>query len=107
MRILVALFLLIFSFQVLFGQDFQEDENWLGEQGYPQPDLYHNFRTYTKEDVIKAKQKLALIRQTTTDDEWEGYYQQYGDLSQYGLIWNSNAGFIDYYIYRTCLQLVD
>lgn len=105
MKIIFASFLLILGFQISFGQDFQEDENWLGEQGYPQSFLYHNFKTYSKADVIKAKQKLSLIKQSPTADEWEGYYQQYGELSQIGLIWNSNAGFIHYYIYTCSIEL--
>ncbi len=105
MRFTILICLLILSFQVSFGQDFQEGENWLGEQGYPQPFLSHNFKTYSKEDVIKAKQKLLLIKQSPTNDEWEGYYQQYGELSQIGLIWNTQAGFIDYYIYTCSIEL--
>jgi hypothetical protein len=106
MRILFALFLLILSLQVSFGQNFQENENWIGEiEGYPHPELYHNFKTFSKEDVIKAKEKLSLIRQSSTNDEWEGYYQQYGELSQIGLIWNNQSGFIDYYIYTCSIEL--
>jgi hypothetical protein len=105
MRFIILTGLLILSFQVSFGQDFQEDENWLGEQGYPQAFLSHNFKTYSKDDVIKAKQKLLLIKQSSTNDEWEGYYQQYGELSQIGLIWNNQSVFIDYYIYTCSIEL--
>jgi hypothetical protein len=106
MKSLFATFLLFFSFQFIFSQEFVEDENWIGDiEGYQSPFLRHYFNSYTKEDVIKAKQKLLLIRQAKVNDEWEGHYQQYGELSQKGLIWNSNLGFIDYYIYTCAIEL--
>jgi hypothetical protein len=108
MKILFASLLLILAFQISFGQDYQIDEdNWLGEMGYYQEFLRHIYpnKFYTKEDVVKAKEKFSLIKSSNSDDEWEGYYQRHGELNQYGLIWNSASGFIRYNIYTCAIEL--
>lgn len=107
MKILLASILIILAFQISFGQDFQEDENWLGEMGYPMPYLRHifDYKVYSKEDIIKAKRKLSLIQKTDSNDEWEGYYQKWGELSQIGLIWQKESGFVQYEVYTCAIEL--
>jgi hypothetical protein len=105
MKKIVLFIFIISSLQFSYGQDIEEYENWLGKEGYPYPELRHDYKNYSKEDVAKAKQRLSLIGESEAIDEFEGYYQQYGELSQIGLIWNSKAGFIDYYIYTCSIEL--
>lgn len=94
--------LLLFSVCFCFAQDFTEDENWIGhiENGVP-PYLLHNYTNYSQADVVKAKEKLTLLKQIPSKNEWEGIYDNSGHLSDIKLIWNSQLGFIKYYIY-TC-----
>lgn len=108
MKILLTFFLIILTFQLNFAQYDQYDEdNWLGDMGYAM-DMLRQFypnKFYAKEDVIKAKNKLSMIKNAGFNDEWEGYYQHWGELNQYGLIWNSTSGFIHYNIYTCNIEL--
>lgn len=100
---LISLFsILLFSVSFCFAQDFIEDENWIGviEGGVPTY-LVHNYANYSQADVVKAKEKLTLLKQIPQKNEWEGIYDNSGQLSDIKLIWNSQVGFIKYYIY-TC-----
>ncbi len=102
----LAILLLGLAFQNSFSQEIIEDENWIGEiEGYSHPFLSQRFIKFTKEDVAKAKEKLNLIKSATNQDEWEGSFGKYGELSEIRLIWNSDVGFIDYYIYTCAIEL--
>lgn len=108
MKNLLTLFLLISAFQISFGQKYEyDDDNWLGEMGYPTERLTHIYpnKIYTKEDVSKAKAKFSLIKNSTLNDEWEGFYRRWEDLSQIGLIWQKESGFVQYYIYTCAIEL--
>lgn len=105
-KMLFVLIILFASFQICFGQELVENENWIGEIERGQPMvLIHSFKNYTKEDVLKAKEKLNLIRNSKTDDEWEGSYSLFGDLTDNKLFWDSEIGFVNYYIYTCALEL--
>ena len=94
------------SFQISFGQEIADDENWIGviENGQA-PFLRHNFKNYTIEDAGEAKKKLISIRQSKNSDEWEGSYNLFGELSDTKLILTSKAGFVSYYIYTCSIEL--
>jgi len=105
-RTFLVILTLLITFQVCFGQEFVEDENWIGEiAGGQSPFLQHSLKNYTKEDVFKAKQKLKLIRESSINDEWEGSYSLLGELSDTKLILDSEIGFINYYIYTCAIDL--
>ncbi len=98
--------LLVLAFQTSFSQEFEETENWIGEiEGYSHPYLFQRFVNFTKDDVLKAKEKLNLIKSVSSQDEWEGVFGNYGELSEIRLIWNSDVGFINYYIYTCAIEL--
>jgi hypothetical protein len=101
-----AVLLLSLAFQNCFSQEFEETENWIGEiEGYSHPFLYQRLVYFTKEDVIKAKEKLNRIKSAISQEEWEGVFGRDGELSEIRLIWNSEVGFIDYYIYTCLIEL--
>lgn len=106
LKILSCLLILLGSLQIGFGQEFNENENWIGaiEGGVP-PFLIHNLNKYSKEDVVRAKEKLNLIKQSPTGDEWEGSYSLPGDLRDTKLFWNSKFGFVNYYVYTCAIEL--
>ncbi len=101
-KITFALTILLILYQTGFGQEFKEDEDWIN--GY-QPFLSHQLKNYTKDDVIKAKEKLNLIKQSKIATEWEGSYTLPADLSDTKLFWNSATGFVNYYIYTCAIEL--
>jgi hypothetical protein len=94
------------SFQICFSQEFVEEENWIGtiEGGQP-PFLIHSFKNYSKQDVINAKEKLRLIHKFDSKDDWEGSYSLLGELSDMKLFWNSESGFVNYYVYTCAIEL--
>ncbi|MDQ3801266.1 MAG: hypothetical protein M3384_17735 [Acidobacteriota bacterium] len=66
------IFLLIAGF--CFGQEFVEDENWIGEIGgfyCCNPFITYRYDDFTIEDVERAKQKLKSIKQFASGNEWE------------------------------------
>lgn len=82
----------------------EETQNWLQQYNIVREGwLYHRYDLYSKEDVIRAKEKLAFLVKDQTENEWEGIY--YGiasevDFSQ--LRWNRKNGFLYFNVY-TCL----
>ncbi len=105
MKISKTIFLLVsllFSVSFSFAQDSVDSENWIGIiEGGQSPYLIHYYQNYTQTDVVKAKQKLILLKQISPKSEWEGIYDRSGNLSDTKFIWNSQVGFITYYIH-TC-----
>lgn len=100
---LLLLPIVLILLQTVFGQEFIEDENWIETGGYPV--LMHNLKNYTKEDVIRAKEKLNLIKQSKIEDEWEGSYTVSQDLSDTKLLWSPANGFVSYYVYTCAIEL--
>lgn len=101
-KTVLVLMLSLVLFQIAFGQEFKEDENWINTS---QPFLIQALKNYTKEDVIKAKEKLNLIKQSKIDTEWEGSYTQPQDMSDTQLLWSSTTGFVNYYIHTCTTEL--
>lgn len=89
---------------ICFGQETIEDENWLkgvgGEADYV-PYLLYQFRTFTKEDVPKGKQRLKTVRQFAPKNEWEGIYYENTMIGDSKLIWNAEGGFFKFYFYHS------
>jgi len=101
-KTVLVLMILLVLFQIGFGQEFKEDENWINTS---QPFLIHALKNYTKEDVVKAKEKLNLIKQSKIDTEWEGSYTMPADMSDTQLLWSSTTGFVNYYIHTCTIEL--
>ena len=56
LKILAVSIVLVFSLNISFGQDYVESEDWLsGVSGYKYHSLYHRYKHYTEEDVVRAK----------------------------------------------------
>lgn len=104
----VILIVLIFTVSswLCFGQGSEEDystKNWLKEYNiYPEQLLFHRFDRYSKEDIVKFREKLDLFKNTNLNDDWEGNYFSDNDHLGFSLFrLSSNVGFINLYIY-TC-----
>ncbi|HEY0049206.1 MAG TPA: hypothetical protein VGB68_07975 [Pyrinomonadaceae bacterium] len=86
------------------AQEFTEEENWIREiageycRGYRF--LAYRFETFTKQDVIKAKEKLKSIKQFAPESEWEGVYFGNVALGDNGLLWSAEGGFLKFYCYH-------
>ena len=104
----LILIVLFASFQICFGQseeDTQPTENWLKSYNiYSEEFLFHRYDRYSKQDIINFRKNLDLLNSSKPDDEWEGVYsvgyEETVGFSQ--LRWQSDVGFISFYIY-TCL----
>lgn len=109
-RKIFAIILIVLSVStVCFGQEFVEEENWLLELGGDytgQTMISYEFNNFSKEDVVKAKQKLKNIREIAPKDEWEGIYYRGTFVGDHKLIWNAEAGFFTFYFYHQ-LKLID
>lgn len=97
----------VLSMQVGFGQDSElspSPESWLMEYNiYTTQPVYLRYDRYSKEDIVRFREKLDLLKTAKFSDEWEGiYYRGVGDdvgISSFRL--DSKAGFVNFYIY-TC-----
>jgi hypothetical protein len=107
-RLFFAFLISFAAFQFCYSQtieDGQPSENWLKQYNiYPEQFLYQRFDRYSKEDIVKFREKLEAINNSKSTDEWEGIYSVGYDesvgLSQFR--WKSDVGFVNFYIY-TCL----
>ena len=101
---LPTIFLLLLIIPTLgFGQEIVEDENWLAEiigSYCGSPVINYRFRTFTMDDVIKAKQKLKSIKQKEINTEWEGLYYSETGIGDSQMILNSEGGFLRFYCYH-------
>jgi hypothetical protein len=106
----IFLFLLtsILSLQICLGQDIEDiqpEKNWLANYGiYPTEFLYHCYDRYSKEDIAKLREKLDLMKDAKSSDEWDGVYFIGSEetVNHLELHINSNTGFIYFNVY-TCL----
>lgn len=106
-KIVLFLMILALSLQICLGQNINEnqpEENWLKQYNiYNEQFLFHRYDRYSKEDIVKFRGKLDSLKDVEFSNEWEGNYFSDTELLGYSsLIWNSNTGFINFYIY-TCL----
>jgi hypothetical protein len=103
MKTLLTLFLLISAFQICFGQELKEGEFWDSFWGERQS--IWEYKNFSKEDVIKSRQKLTLIKQSLSEIEWTGQYLSNTSLGESFLFWNNHNGFVEYYFYHTLKSL--
>jgi hypothetical protein len=102
--ILISLSLL----PVCFGQDKSETvegDNWVNQYGiYPNLLITFRYDRYSKEDIVRFREKLDLFKNAKLRDEWSGiYYVGYEETVNHSeLHINPNIGFIDFNVY-TCL----
>jgi hypothetical protein len=98
----------ILSLQICLGQDTeatQPEKNWLANYDiYPTEFLFYRYDRYSKEDIVRFREKLDLFKNAKLSDEWSGIYYvgseetvNHSELHIY-----PNIGFIDFNIY-TCL----
>lgn len=102
--------LILFAFvHICFGQNSEETqptENWLWTEYkiFPDSRLYHLYERYSKEDIVKFREKLDLLKNGEFQDEWEGIYsvayEETVGFSQFR--WRRDVGFVSFGIY-TCL----
>ncbi len=93
--------------QICFGQNVEDEqptENWLKKYiGYNETFLYHRFDRYSKDDVVKFREKFDSLIGSKNTDEWNGTYSDGFDdsvgFSQLHL--KSGVGFASFYVY-TC-----
>ena len=85
------------------GQTFGEiqiEENWLKEYDlYYEPFVLFRYDRYSREDVVKFREKLDLLKDAKFD-EWEGIYTS--DLTMIGTSqfhWKADVGFASLYVY--------
>lgn len=107
LKIFFGLTILFASILICFGQEIDfEQSNWFKEiQGID--DFYTRFdlSLYTKEDVVKAKKRFDLIKQSSSNNEWEGTYSYGTESGESALHWNSDGGFVVYHVYHTLSRL--
>lgn len=105
---LAALFCVL-SLMVCFGQNTPETvegENWVNQYGiyYPTPTMVFRYDRYSREDTVKFREKLDLLKDVKFSDEWNGIYYVGSEetVNHSELRINSNIGFIEFNVY-TCL----
>lgn len=105
-RLFLILLIFTSSLSICFGQandEFIEGDNWVNQNGL-YPNLFISFRYdhYSRKDLLKFREKLDGLKTAKFTDEWEGTYRnQVVEIGFSELRFDSNVGFIDFYIY-TC-----
>ncbi|HLM00923.1 MAG TPA: hypothetical protein VK400_07685 [Pyrinomonadaceae bacterium] len=108
-KISLALLILFAFVHICSGQspeETQPTENWLWKDYkiFPDSRLYHLYERYSKEDIVKFREKLDLLKNAQFADEWEGIYtvgyEETVGFSQFR--WRNDVGFLSFHIY-TCL----
>lgn len=99
----------IASLQICFGQNAPEyvegEDNWVQKYGiYQVPFISLRYDRYSKEDTIKFREKLDLLKDEKFSDEWNGIYYVGSEetVNHSELRINSNIGFVSFNVY-TCL----
>ncbi len=102
-NITILILILGLSIQFCLGQEFEEGENWMQEfYPYQSPTLTFRFDKYSREDLVKFREKLDLIKSAKSADEWNGIYNnEFSELGVNLFILDSKAGFVSFYLY-TC-----
>ena len=78
-KIFLATLFCILALTVCFGQntpEIVEGENWLQQYGiyYPTQTMVFRYDRYSREDTVKFREKLDLLKNAEFADEWEGTY---------------------------------
>jgi hypothetical protein len=110
-KICLSILIFVSSLAVCFGQDKPETvegQTWVNEYDIYQ-DVRMTFRydRYSKEDTVKFREKLDLLKAAKFADEWEGaYYSGFPDeVGVSSFRWDANAGFVEYYVYSCFPEL--
>lgn len=106
-----SILILLAFFQFSFGQnqdEVQPIDNWLREYNiYHEHFIYMRYDRYSKNDILKFREKLDLMKASKSTDEWEGVYgYDFPDevgLSQLRL--NSQTGYVTFYVYSCMPEL--
>lgn len=104
----ILLFLIIWfaSFQIFFAQEIDFEGNWYRDtRSVDDSNSRYEFEFYTKGDVINAKRRFDLIKQSPLKNDWEGIYAHNVEIGEARLHWNSESGFVYYFVYHTLRQL--
>lgn len=105
-KVFLFTLILIVSFQICFGQEVDFEGNWFREiRGVDDYFSSYDFKFYTKEDVVKAKGRFYLIKQTPFKNEWEGIYTHGAMTGMAELHWSSAGGFVYFDVYHTLRRL--
>lgn len=102
---LTAILLPLFC-SLVVGQVIDDESNWYKEIG-KYDDYYSrfDFRRYSKQDVINAKDRYLRIQKAGAEGEWEGEYVTNTETGEALVTWNASHGFVYTYIYHTLASL--
>lgn len=82
-KILFLLAFLLVNLSISLGQEMgidQPEENWLKSYGiYPEERMYFRYDRYSRDDLVKLKFKLDLLKTSNFETEWEGIYSDIYD----------------------------
>jgi len=108
-KIFLVILISIASLQICFGQNIPEyvegENNWVQQYGvYQVPFITLRYDRYSKEDTVKFREKLDLMKDAKFSDEWDGIYYVGSEetVNHSELRINSNIGFVGFNVY-TCL----
>jgi hypothetical protein len=109
-KVIFVVVVFIAYLPVCFGQntrEYVEGENWVQQYGiYTTPYVVLRYDRYSKEDTVKFREKLDLLKTAKFTDEWEGsYVRDSEELGISSLRLDNNVGFIDFYFYSCSLEL--
>ena len=111
-KICPAILFYVIFLTVCFAQnapEVVEGETWVTQYGvyYPTPSMVFRYDRYSREDTVKFREKLGLLKDAKFAGEWEGNYQS-GFPDEVGTSvfrWESGAGFVNYYFYSCMPEL--
>ncbi|MCD9188887.1 MAG: hypothetical protein LUM44_20885 [Pyrinomonadaceae bacterium] len=98
---LLVLFTSIFCFAQTEEPE-QPEENWLKEYKIYNMDFI-NFRydLYSKGDLKRFREMLDQFKSVKSNDKWDGTYIDGQEVGFTTFTWNTEVGFVDFYVY-TC-----
>ena len=98
-------FLILTLVEVSFTQIPDPENNWYKEIGRGNnPYSGFDFRRYTKDDVLRAKEKYNQLINSNSS-EWEGTYSRNSMLGISELVWSAKIGFVSWYAYHSLVSL--
>lgn len=100
--LIILLATILFPNIIKAQEDFIDDpaKNWVLQYGlHNEPMIYFRYQNYSESDTVKFREKFDLIKNSTSQNEWEGtYIVGFSELSVPIFRWNASAGFIRYYV---------
>lgn len=98
---LLFLFTNIFCFAQMEEPE-QPETNWLKNYRIYNEDFI-NFRydQYSKQDLIRFREMLDQFKAAKSNDKWDGTYSDGQEVGFTTFTWNTEVGFVDFYVY-TC-----